>query len=352
MSKKWFIIIAIFLGVFLVIFCLFLLFQVTPISPLADTVDNSVILNQNISAKVTSGLHLDYSQSSILPALEKIPHYLVYNSENGKVYAAKGQAVSISPASFTKLMTAQVAIDLALPNQPFLVSSQATQKEPTALGLKPGEQLFLPDLLRAAIATSANDAAAVIAENSIKPYGGSLNTFIEQMNAKAKLLGMTKTGYVNPEGYDEQKQYSTLEDQAKLINNVQQNYPDILYAGKSDREDIHKSPYHGKYYLTNWNGLLGVYPGVDGLKIAYTEKAGYSTIVTATRHGVSVVAILTGANSIPERDLAAAALLDAAYIAEKIAPVNLTKRHLQPRYDVWNRLIQKTRRELEALKKQ
>ena len=350
MSKKRLLIIVIPLVVSLVIFCLFFLFQVPLISPLADTVDNSVILNQKISVKVTSGLQLDYSASSTLPALEKIPHYLVYNSENGKVYAGKGHTDSVSPASFTKLMTAQVAIDLSLPNQPFLVSILATQKEPTTLGLKPGEQLFLTDLLRAVIATSANDAAAVIAENSIKPYGGKLDTFIEQMNKKAVLLEMKNTGYANPEGYDDQKQYSTLEDQVKLINNAQQNYPDILYAGKSDREDILKSPTHGKYYLTNWNGLLGVYPGVDGLKIAYTENAGYSTIVTAVRHDVHIVAILTGAGSIPERDLAAAALLDAAFMAEKIAPVNLTKRHLQPRYDVWNRLIRQTRRELEALK--
>lgn len=322
-----------------------------PPSPLATSVDLSSLLTEKISKQVNSNLQLDYQSAKTPPVLNSIPRYLVYNAKTGQVYAAKGEKETFSPASFTKLMTAQIAIDIKLPDHLLTVSALAINKEPTVLGLKVGEQLPLNDLLRASIATSANDAAAVLAEASISPYGGNLETFIELMNQKAKLLNMGNTRFINPEGYDNENQYSTIEEIAKLVHNAQTNYPEIISAGQSDRDDIKPNPTHGGYYLSNWNGLLGVYPGVNGLKIAYTEKAGYSAIVTCVRNQIEVVAIVSGADSIPERDLAAASLLDAAYIEEKISPVNLTKSRLQPRYNQWDKLIKQVRAELKALEK-
>jgi len=121
-----------------------------------------------------------------------------------------------------------------------------------------------------------------------------------------------------------------------------------IAAGIGDRQDIAKDTTHGRYYLPNWNGLLGIYPGVFGGKIAYTDSAGYSTIVMAERNGIRLAALLTGAKSILERDLAAAALLDAGYIANKIKPVNLTKYPLNLRYQAWGDLARQIRGELAA----
>jgi D-alanyl-D-alanine carboxypeptidase len=319
------------------------------ISPFADSVDLDSVVKSKVESKISDNQILDYTKSKTLTSLKNIPRYLVYNSDNNHVYAAKNEKESFSPASFSKLMTAQVAIDLKLDNHLLQVSSKATQKEPTVLGLKVTEQLPLSELLRAAIATSANDAAYVLAESSISPYGNNLEKFIELMNYKAQKMNMNNTQFANPEGYDDEKQYSTLEDIVTLIQNVQNNYPEIIAAGKSDRQDIKPDKTHGGYYLTNWNGLLGIYPGVDGLKIAYTKKAGYGTIVTARRNGIKVVAIVSGATSIPERDLAAAALLDSAFITEKIPPANVTKAKLQVRYNQWQELINKIRQELKEL---
>lgn len=319
------------------------------VSPLADSVNLDSVMITRIKTHVSSPPTLDYSKSSSINSLKNIPRYLVFNSKNNRVYAAKNEKVSFSPASFTKLMTAQVAIDLKLENHLLQVTKEATQKEPTILGLKDTEQLPLSELIRAAIATSANDAAYVLAESTMLPYGESTSKFIDMMNVKAELLDMNNTHFANPEGYDDDNQYSTLEDIAILIHNVQNNYPEIITAGKSDREDIKPDNTHGGYYITNWNGLLGIYPGVDGLKIAYTGKAGYSTIVTAQRNNIYIVAIVSGANSIPERDLAAATLLDFAYISEKIPPANITRSKLQNRYNQWQELIDKIRQELKEL---
>lgn len=295
---------------------------------------------------------LDFTQMKAVDSLDNIPRYLVYNADTLQVYAAKNHDISFAPASFTKLLTTQTVLDLISPDQLLTTTASSVNRVPTALGLKIGEQFTASELIRASITTSANDAAATLAEGTANLFDLKLNDFLYLMNTKAKLLQMTNSHFSTPDGLDDDNQYSTLIDIAKLVHNVQKNYPEILYAAASDREDIEANSFHGRYYISNWNGLLGVYPGVDGLKIAYTGDAGHGTIVTAKKNNLSLVAIVSGVDSIPERDLAAATLLDMALIAEGHSPVRLTKSRLQPRYDEWNDLIEKTRKELEALENQ
>lgn len=304
---------------------------------------------EKISNKIDKTLKIDLSKSKELVSLEKVPRYMVYNQTTGVVYYSKNTNVRMSPASFTKLLSAQVALDFVTASYSLTVRSKSIDKVPTILGLKAGEIFPASDLLRGAVATSANDAAQVLADGSAESVGIYPPEFIYYMNKKATLLGMNHSHFVNPDGLDDQNQYSTLEDMALLINNVQKNYPDILAAAKSDNEDIATSSAHGRYYLPNWNGLLGVYPGVDGLKIAYTESAGYSTIVTAERDGFSVVAIVSGTDSYLERDRAAADLLDAAFLAEGLAPVKVQTVQLNRRYKTWGDLARKIQAELKLL---
>lgn len=319
-------------------------FQENLVSPLFQGPDQTAKISQNVAPP----LILDVSKAKIISSLENIPRYLVYNSETGQVYYAKSADIRLSPASFTKLLSAQVALDLVPLEYMVTATKESTDKVPTVLGLKVGEKLSVADLLRGAIATSANDAAQTLSDGAAKAVGISPREFIYYMNAKATLLGLKNSHFANPDGLDDQNQYSTLLDIAKLVNNVQKNYPDILKAAKSDREDIEKSTDHGFYYLPNWNGLLGVYPGVTGMKIAYTEEAGYSTIVTATREGLSMVAIVSGADSYLERDLAAADLLDAGFLAHGLAPIRLNKNNLNVHYKEWGDLARKIQAEIKA----
>ncbi len=314
------------------------------ISPFSKGKDQS----EKISAKVST-FNLDFSKSKTLTALENVPRYLVYNQETGLVYYSKGTEIKMSPASFTKLLSAQIALDLIPLDTPITVTAKSIEKVPTVLGLKAGEILSAADLLRGAIATSANDSAQALADGAAEKAGIYSSEFVYYMNKKAELLGMTHSHFANPDGLDEQNQYSTLVDISRLVNNVQRNYPDILAAGKSDNQDIGLASEHGKYYLPNWNGLLGIYPGVDGLKIAYTEEAGYSTIVTALRDGMKVVAIVSGTDSYLERDRAAADLLDAAFLTKGLPPVRVSTLMLNRRYQVWGDLARKIRSEIKSL---
>ncbi len=306
-------------------------------------------LTKPLSQKIYLRPPLDYSSSTTLNTGNPKVSYLVYNPRSFKVYLSLNPQTRLSPGSFTKLLTTQVALDLFNLQATFSVTRTSIDKEPTILGLKEGEKLSVADLVRGSIATSANDAAATLAEGVARFYHQPLPFFIDLMNQKAKLLKLTNSHFVNPEGYDEQNQYSTLDDISRLVSSVQNNYPYILHAGQSDMENIATSSAHGFYYLPNWNGLLGVYSGVDGLKIAYTAKGGHSSIVTATRNGIPLVVILMGASSLRERDLIAANLLDAAYTKVKLKPINLTPTQLQTHYQVWIDLATKIKQGLKLL---
>ncbi len=312
------------------------------LSPFAGLVDDHSSL---VNKKNASPLILDFSTVRELPVLETVPRYLVYNSDSNQVYYAKNASEYFSPASFTKLLSTQVALDLIGPGASITATTNSVDKVPTILGLKAGEILSVQDLLRGAIATSANDAAQTLADGAAIANNLSPDDFIYLMNRKASFLGMKKSHFANPDGLDDQKQYSNLEDIAILVNNVQKNYPEVLIAAASDRQDIATSSAHGRYYLPNWNGLLGVYPGVTGLKIAYTEGAGYSTIVTFKEDNLSFVAIVSGTESYLERDMAAASLLDAALIAEKHSPKNISKTRINLRYKQWGDLARQIKKE-------
>jgi len=338
-----------FLALGLSAFLYYLISSSNIISPVSRQTLN---LAPKLEDKITLMPPLDFTQMESVSSLDNIPRYLVYNADTLQVYAAKNHDKPFAPASFTKLLTAQTTLDLVSPEQLLTTTASSIDRVPTVLGLKIGEQLTVSELIRASIATSANDAASTLAEGTANLFNLRLNDFLYLMNTKAKLLGMTNSHFSTPDGLDDDNQYSTLIDISKLIHNVQKNYPEITYAAASDREDIEANGLHGRYYLSNWNGLLGIYPGVDGLKIAYTGDAGHGTIVTAKTNGLSLVAIVSGADSIPERDLAAASLLDTALIAEGFSPVRLTKSRIQPRYNQWNDLIEKTRKELEVLENQ
>ena len=346
MSKKVVLTIVLILAAILgLIFILPQILKSDLVSPFFQGPDQT----EKISQKIASPLTLDVSQAKTVSSLENIPRYLVYNSDTNKVYYAKSAEVRLSPASFTKLLSAQVALDLVPKEYMITATKESIDKVPTVLGLKEGEKLSVADLLRGAIATSANDAAQTLSDGAAKAVGISKPEFIYYMNAKAQLLGLKNSHFSNPDGLDEQNQYSTLLDIAKLVNNVQKNYPDILAAAKSNNEDIQKTADHGFYYLPNWNGLLGVYPGITGMKIAYTEEAGYSTIVTANREGYSMVAIVSGADSYLERDLAAGDLLDAGFLAVGLEPIRVGKNQLNIHYKEWGDLARKIQAELKAL---
>lgn len=260
--------------------------------------------------------------------------YILVNFDTGEVIAEKNSDKRLPIASITKVMTAIVALDLAKKEEVFGISHNAASQVPTKIGVVEGERMELSELLKASMLTSANDATEVIREGIDKKYNEEI--FIKAMNIKSKLIGLKNTNFSNPQGFDDSSNYSTAEDLAILSNYALTKYPSINEIAGKDYEFLPNNSTHKSFDLQNWNGLIGVYPGVKGLKIGNTNNAGKTTIVVAKRNGETLTAIVLGAPGIIERDLWAASLLDYGFEKKlRLARFNVTKEELLQKYSEW-----------------
>jgi len=117
-------------------------------------------------------------------------------------------------ASLTKLMTALVVLENYDLNQQVMISKAAVDQDETIGQLRVGEILSVKDLLYMTLIESSNDAAYALSELI------GVNNFIEVMNWQAKNMGLKNTHFVNPNGLDDPKNYSSAQDLAILIKNL------------------------------------------------------------------------------------------------------------------------------------
>ncbi len=260
--------------------------------------------------------------------------YMVVDMKDQSIISEKNSDTPLPVASLTKIMTAVVALDLASSDEYFTVSERASKIPPTKIGVVPGEKMQLSELLHAVLLTSANDATEVVREGIDTKYGESI--FVRAMNEKAKILGLTSTHFVNPQGFDARGQLSSARDLAILSLYAMENYPEIRDIARKDYQFLPESSFHKQFDLQNWNGLIGVYPNAFGLKTGITENAGNTTIVMASRDDTDILTVVLGTESIVARDLAAATLLDAGFAASsELSPIAVNESMLQARYGQW-----------------
>lgn len=260
--------------------------------------------------------------------------YALIDYDTGNVIAQKNLSQQVPIASLTKLMTAVVALDLAKPDELFTYSQNDLNQPATRLAFHPGDKLTLEELLNGMLLTSANDCAQAVEEGVNQKYGGDI--FIEAMNEKARYLGLKDTHFENPQGFDGDYHHSSAHDLAVLTHYALSNYPLISQIVAKDHGELTPTVYHTRdEYLNNWNGLLGVYPGVEGVKIGNTDQAGYTTIVLSDRGGKKLLAVLLGAPGVLQRDLWTAELLDYGFSKYGISPANVTEQQLRAKYATW-----------------
>lgn len=230
---------------------------------------------------------------------------LLFEPSTGKVLYAEDVDDVWYPASLTKLTTAYLAFE-AIKNgklrldEKIPCSLMATLQPPSKAGLKVGQTLTVEQALQAVIIKSANDVTVMLAE----AISGSESNFVEQMNATAQRLGMTRTHFDNTNGLPSPGQLTTARDLAKIATAVIKEYPQ--YASYWSMPAMHI----GKRRLGSHNALLRTFPGADGMKTGFTCDSGYNVAATATRDGHRLMAIVLGESSGNERALRSAALLE------------------------------------------
>ena len=252
-----------------------------------------------------AGLGLLVGAVLLAPTSASAGPALVFEPYNGTVFYAEDPDLVWFPASLTKLMTAYVAFQAlkegtAKPDTKLICSKRATEQAPSKLWLKEGESITLDTGLKVLIVKSANDVAVMIAED----VAGSEEAFVQKMNDAAKRLNMTRTHFVNPHGLPSENQYSSARDLAKLARAIIIEFPE--YADMFSAVQVQV----GNQMLRTHNGMLVSYPGTDGMKTGFICDSGFNIVVSVTREGRKLVAVVLGEPSTATRRERAVDLLD------------------------------------------
>ena len=231
--------------------------------------------------------------------------------ETGTVLYEKNAHEKLSPASVTKVMTMLLimeAIDSGKIGWDDMVtaSEEAAAKGGSQVYLKVGETMSVRDMVKSIAVSSANDCACAMAEH----LAGSESGFVEQMNAKAKELGMNDTNFVNCTGLDDgeaaENHKTSAYDIALMSRELLKNHPKIKEFTTIWMDTIR----NGEFGLSNTNKLVRFYSGCTGLKTGFTSGAGYCLSASAKREGMELIAVVMGCETSKERNAACKQLLD------------------------------------------
>jgi D-alanyl-D-alanine carboxypeptidase (penicillin-binding protein 5/6) len=218
--------------------------------------------------------------------------WLVENASTGEVLTSHAATAQLPIASITKLMTVLVVLDRRKLGDTVRVDPRVESVGQESAGLRGGEELTVRQLLQAALIQSANDAADALAL-SVAPDFAS---FAKLMNAKARALGLTGSHFVRPDGLDAPGEVSSARDVTRLALRAMRIPAVRATVARTD------GSLPGGRTLHTWNDLLGHFPGVFGVKTGHTSAAGWSQVVAARGHGVTLYATILGSPSRTQRD--------------------------------------------------
>jgi D-alanyl-D-alanine carboxypeptidase len=236
------------------------------------------------------------------------PPYLVADVDSGQVLIEHNSTTAWYPASLTKLMTVYVALDAVRAGKltmdtPLVMSARAARMQPSKMGFRPGTEVTLDNALKMLMVKSPNDVAVMIAEG----ISGSVEAFADDMNVAGQRIGLHESHFVNPNGLHDPNHYSSARDMAIIARALLHEFPehaDLFSIGELQL---------GSEIIRNHNGLLGRYPGADGMKTGFTCPAGFNVVATANHSGRHLITVVLGGPSAKLRNQEAADLFDRGF---------------------------------------
>jgi D-alanyl-D-alanine carboxypeptidase len=209
---------------------------------------------------------------------------IIVDRDSQVILYSKNPQLRFSMASTTKIMTALTALDyFGLQD---ILTVKRSYVPGSGLQFTAGEQFHFLDLLYAMMLPSANDAAQAIADN----YPGGNDAFIKKMNEKAQSLHLTNTHYVDPDGLEDDGDYTTVIDMARLASYATTNKT-FAEVTSTKYHTISTSNFSRQYPLTNLNELLGI-DGVNGIKTGTTEGAGEVLVTSTVKNGHTYIIVV------------------------------------------------------------
>lgn len=213
----------------------------------------------------------------------------------------------LHPASVTKIMSlllimealdsGKITLDTQIP-----CSSNAANMGGSQIWLDTTEKLTVNDMLKAIAVVSSNDCVVAMAEY----IGGTEENFVQMMNTRAKELGMNDTTFKNCHGLDEDEHLTSAYDIALMSRELLMNHPAITNYSTIWTDTLRD----GKSALSNTNKLVRNYSGCTGLKTGSTSLALFNLSASATKDGLSLIAVIMKAPTSALRFSNASTLLD------------------------------------------
>lgn len=241
-------------------------------------------------------------------------HLGLYNAQTMECLYSQETANHIYPASLTKILTACTALKYVSPDTVFTVRTEQSlvPKGSSLCLIQPGHRLKLCDLLTGMLMCSGNDAAYTVAVNVAREVSGNISMsnseaityFSELMNGYARSIGAVNSNFTNPDGWDDENQYSTVYDLAIIsahairINEIRSIVSSrskyvVFESGENitwKNTNALLQP-ESKYYL----------PQAIGLKTGTTSNAGNCIIAVVSIDAAEYIAVVTGCKSDGER---------------------------------------------------
>jgi serine-type D-Ala-D-Ala carboxypeptidase (penicillin-binding protein 5/6) len=224
--------------------------------------------------------------------------FVLLDGATGQVLAEERSEERRPVASTVKVLTALTVLDRTDPDDVVEVGDEVLVGG-ASVGLSPGDEWTIEELLDGLLIRSGNDAAEALAAH----VAGDLDAFVELMREDAEALGIEDLTLTSVSGLDDGNLLSAR---------------DLGVLARVALEDDELRPLLGRArtalpglgQVVNRNELLGAYPGATGVKTGYTQAAGFSLVASARRDGRELIAVVLDADEDPARFQDAAALLD------------------------------------------
>lgn len=263
-----------------VILCVLLCSQTCYMAVVAGS---PILKEEDVAAEGTTEMELSAETAILMEA------------ETGRVLFEREADKALPPASVTKVMTLLLIFD-ALEDGKITLDEEVTTSEYAAsmggsqVFLETGEKQTVDTMIKCIAVASANDACVAMAEK----VAGTEEQFVQQMNDRAKGLGMEHTNFVNCNGLDTDGHETTARDIALMSRELILNYPQIFDYTQIWMENITHVTAKGEseFGLSNTNKLIRQYEYATGLKTGSTSQAKFCLSATGAKDGIQMIAVV------------------------------------------------------------
>lgn len=246
------------------------------------------------------------------------PSVILMEESTGTILYEKNSDEAHYPASITKIMTTLLALENGNLSDMVTFSDDAINNtEGSGIARDYGEQMTLEQCLYGVMLESANECAYAVAEH----VGGTVENFVDMMNAKAKELGCTNTHFANPHGLQDENHYTTAHDMALIAQAAYQNETFRIIIG-TKMYTIPPTNKHAEVtVLRNHHDMLCtyhnanrkyLYPYCVGGKTGYTATANSTLVTYAEKDGMTLICVVMDTQS-PNQFIDTVNLFDYAF---------------------------------------